>query len=160
MHTFQDKNGKKWSIELNVGTAKRVRSECGIDLVNVITLTREGKLEATALERLADDPVLLVDCLFVLCREQAGEAGLDDFGFAALFDATAVESASDALMEEIINFSRPAKRKALEKIYQTARRFAEKMDRKLDETLDNPTFAAEIESELNRSFTDTPESSE
>ena len=105
MHTFQDKNGKKWSIELNVGTAKRVKSECGIDLVNVITLTREGKLEATALERLADDPVLLVDCLFVLCREQAGEAGLDDFGFAALFDAAAVDTAAIRAAEGVETLS-------------------------------------------------------
>lgn len=160
MHTFRDKNGKQWNIELNVGTAKRAKSECGIDLVNVITFSSDGKIEAAALERLADDPVILVDCLFSLCREQAREAGLDDLGFAELFDAAAVENASDALMEEIINFSRPAKRKTLEKIYQTARRFAEKMDRKLDETLDSPEFEAEIESELSRSFTDTPESSE
>ena len=160
MHTFQDKNGKKWNIELNVGTAKRARSECGVDLVNVITLTRDGKMEATVLEQIAEDPVLLVDCVYSLCRKQADESGLDAFGFAELFDAAAIESASDALTEEIINFSRPAKRKALEKIYRTAKRFAEKMERKLDETLDNPAFDAEIESALNRSFTDTPESSE
>ena len=83
MHSFQDKNGKKWNIELNVGTAKRVKSECEIDLVNVITMSRDGKAQASALERLAEDPILLVDVLFSLCKEQAKESGIDDFAFAA-----------------------------------------------------------------------------
>lgn len=158
MHSFQDKNGKKWNIELNVGTAKRVKSECGIDLVNVITMSRDGKAQASALERLAEDPILLVDVLFSLCKEQAKEFEIDDFAFAELFNADAVEQASNALMEEIINFSQPAKRKALTRIYRTAKDFAARMDKQLEQILESPELDAEIESALTKSFGNTPES--
>ena len=160
MHSFQDKNGKKWNIELNVGTAKRVKSECEIDLVNVITMSRDGKAQASPLERLAEDPILLVDVLFSLCKEQAKESGIDDFAFAELFNADAVEQSSNALMEEIINFSQPAKRKALTRIYRTAKDFAARMDKQLEQVLESPELDAEIESALTKSFGNTPESSE
>lgn len=158
MHSFQDKNGKKWNIELNVGTAKRVKSECEIDLVNVITMSHDGKAQASALERLAEDPILLVDVLFSLCKEQAKESGVDDFAFAELFNADAVEQSSNALMEEIINFSQPAKRKALTRIYRTAKDFAARMDKQLEQILESPELDAEIESVLKKSFGNTPES--
>ena len=146
MQSFQDKNGRKWNIELNVGTAKRVKAECGVDLVNAITLTRDGKAQVSELESLAEAPVLLVDVLFSLCRVQAQECGVDDFAFAELFNADAVEESCNALMEEIINFSQPAKRKALTRIYKTAQNVAVKMEKQLEAALDDPELDAEIES--------------
>lgn len=160
MRSFKDKNQKVWNIELNVGTARRVKGECDIDLVNFISLAPNGKSQTSTLERLATDPFLLVNVLFSLCREQVKECNVDDFGFASLFDAKTIERASEALMEEIINFSQSAKKKALTRIYQTTRNFAERMDRKLDEVLNSPEFDAEIENQLGKLFSSTPESSE
>lgn len=158
MHTFQDKNGKKWNFELTFGTARRVKAECGIDLVNVMSAEDGGK--SSPLVRLAEDPFLLIDVLFSICKSQAKEAGMDDFAFADCFDGAAIDLASDALMEEIINFSQPAKRKMLTRIYSTAKTFAGEMNAKLDKLMDNPEFDAEIESALKKSFSDMPESSE
>jgi len=159
MRSFEDKNKKKWNIELTVGTAHRVLGECDVDLINIVTLAPDGKPQTSTLERIASDPILLVNVLFSLCKEQAKEAGVDDFGFASLFDAGAIESASEALMEEIINFSQPAKRKALTRIYRTTRDFAEKMEKQLDEVLNSPELDAEIENQLTKLYTSTPESS-
>ena len=83
---------------------------------------------------------------------------IDDFAFAELFNADAVEQSSNALMEEIINFSQPAKRKALTRIYRTAKDFAARMDKQLEQILESPELDAEIESALTKSFGNTPES--
>ena len=65
---------------------------------------------------------------------------------------------SNALMEEIINFSQPVKRKALTRIYRTAKDFTERMDKQLEQILESPELDAEIESALTKSFGNTPES--
>ena len=36
MQSFLDKNKKKWTIEINVGNARKVKAECNIDLINAI----------------------------------------------------------------------------------------------------------------------------
>ena len=42
MRIFKDRNGQDWQIVLNVNQMKRIRSAIGIDLVNVITLDKDG----------------------------------------------------------------------------------------------------------------------
>lgn len=160
MRGFEDKNGKMWTLELNVGSAKRVRAECGIDLINAMAVAPDGEVEISVLERIAEDPCLLVSVIFSLCRTQAENANLDDASFAELFNGDTVEHATDALIEEIINFSPSVKRKALMKIYQTTQRFTEKMRENLDEMLDDQKLNAEIESQLMKLSGGAPGSSE
>ena len=42
MKTFTDKNKKAWTIELTVGSARRVKADTTIDLFNVISLEKDG----------------------------------------------------------------------------------------------------------------------
>ncbi len=63
MHTFQDTQGRTWSVTINVDAIRRVRSLLDINLLDAI----EGKL----LERLVTDPVLLCDILFSLVQPEA-----------------------------------------------------------------------------------------
>ena len=69
MHTFTDNAGRVWTANLNVATLKRVRALAGVDLASAILVERDGKVEASLLERLASDPALLVDALYALCKE-------------------------------------------------------------------------------------------
>ena len=63
MKTFTDNTGRSWTVSLNIGTLKRVRSLCEVDLMAAV----EGKL----IDRLIADPVLLCDILYVVCKEEA-----------------------------------------------------------------------------------------
>ena len=161
MKTFTDKNKKAWTIELTVGSARRVKSDTTIDLFKVISLEKDGKAEMTdTLQRLIEDPCALVDVLYSLCRIQAEKEGITDKDFGELFDADAIEAAANALVEEIILFSPAAKRKALTKIYTMAQRIAAKNEAELDKLLDNKELEKQLESRLNASFTAAQVSSE
>ena len=157
MKTFQDKNKKTWKIEITVGSARRVKAETGIDLVNIVSVGKEGRASSEALEKLIDDPFALVDVLFSLCKPQAKQENVGPEVFAELFDAPAIEAATNALVEEIIDFFPPAKKKAVEKIYRIAQELAKKNEEKLNEMLENPELTKEIESRLNALSTSAPE---
>ena len=38
MKTFTDNTGRTWTLSVTVGTIKRVRALCGVDLANIITM--------------------------------------------------------------------------------------------------------------------------
>ena len=68
-------------------------------------------------------------------------------------------AATDALIEEIINFSPAAKRKALMKFYQTAQRIAAAKEAELEKTLNDGTLDAKIEEEMKKLYTGSQASS-
>lgn len=76
MKTFTDNKDRVWEVELNIRQMKRVRDVLGIDLVNVISANKDGTVSTDTLERVANDPILLVDILWVLCEGQAKPAPL------------------------------------------------------------------------------------
>ena len=154
MTTFQDKNKTTWTLELTVGSARRVKADTTVDLVNIISLEGDGKTSMAALGKLIEDPFALVDVIFSLCRPQAEKSGITDAAFAELLDA-----AANALVEEIINFTPAAKRKALTKIHQIAQRIAARNEAALDKILENGQLEEQVEKQLNASFTNMPGSS-
>ena len=68
MRTFKDGKGRTWEVALNVWQMKRLRDTLGIDLVNVIGTGPDGSVKVDLIDRIANDPVLLVDILWVLCE--------------------------------------------------------------------------------------------
>lgn len=159
MTTFNDKTKTPWTLELTVGSARRVKADTTVDLVNIISLDGDGKASMKTLEKLIEDPFALVNVIFSLCKPQAEKAGITDEAFAELLDADAVEAAANALVEEIINFTPAAKRKALTKIHQIAQRIAAKNEAALDQILESGQLEEQIEKQLKISSTSTPESS-
>jgi anaerobic ribonucleoside-triphosphate reductase len=79
--------------------------------------------------------------------------------FAELFDADAIEAAVNALIEEIINFSPAAKRKALTRFYQTAQRIAAAQEKELEKILNDEKVDEKIEEEMKKSYTGSQASS-
>ena len=159
MICFNDKTGKQWTIDLNLGTAKRVKAECGVDLINIINFDKNG-VDTTILQQLSDDAYLLVSVLFSLCKKQVAEFGLDEDSFAEVFDAEAIENAVDALIKEIINFSQPVKKKMLTLIYEKTRNFKARAEQHLDSLISSKEFQDGMEEQLNKLLTNTQESSE
>lgn len=105
MRIFKDKNGQDWQIVLNVHQMKRIRAALGIDLVNVITLDKEGVVKVDMIDRIANDPCLLVDILWVLVEEQAKAINVTDEQFGAALAGESIENATKAFLDELVDFS-------------------------------------------------------
>ena len=149
MKSFTDNTGRTWTLVVNVATIKRVRALCGVDL-NSIVEVEDGKPSAKLLERLSGDPVLLVDVLYAVCRPECEQKGVSDEDFGAAMAGDAVEQATDALLDEVIDFFPAAKREAFRRILSASRRFGEAARRRLEATLADGRFEDVLVSELER----------
>jgi len=96
MAALKDKADRSWVLTVDVGAIRRVKGALGVDLLDIA----RGDL----LERLVDDPVLLVDVLFVLCKPQADEAKVTHEDFDRSIVGHALDDAASALFEEILDF--------------------------------------------------------
>lgn len=102
MSAFKDNADKEWTLVLDAPTIRAVRNECGgLDLVD---------LSGEACEKLAADPCLLVEVLWVLCRDKSG--GIDAAAFGRRLVGDAIERATTALLEAIADFF-PKRRREL-----------------------------------------------
>src|SRR6185436_12211123 len=96
MSTFMDGNKKTWSLQLYVPLIEEVREYLKLDLVD-----REGK----AYDRLCEDPVLLCNTLWIICKEQAEKEGVDKLAFLKLICSDVIVDANRAMLEAIADFS-------------------------------------------------------
>jgi len=135
MKTFQDNAGRQWTVTLNVAALKRVRAMTSVDLFNVVTLDENKKPDISLLERLSEDPILLVDVLYAACKPEADAQKVTDEQFGAAMAGDAIEHATNALLEELVDFFPDPKRKVLRKILAANRRFGETMKKKVEAEL-------------------------
>ena len=112
MRTFKDNAGRNWTISLTVSAVRRVRDLAKIDLLDLAN----GRV----IERLSADPVTLCDALYAACKPQADAEGITDEQFGEAMAGDAIEHASKALVEELIQFFPNAReRAALSRVVQT-----------------------------------------
>ena len=162
MKTFTDNTGRTWTLLVNVATIKRVRALCGVDLNSIIEV-EDGKPTTKLLERLSTDPVLLVDVLYAVCRPECEQKGVSDEDFGAAMAGDAIEQATSALLDEVIDFFPEAKRLAFRKILSASRRFEEMARKRLAAAMADSGFEDRVVSELERLTglsPNAPESSE
>ena len=148
MKAFKDNADRTWEVEVTTAAVKRVRGLVDVDLVGQ---TLSGDL----LDRLADDPVLLCDVIYALCKPQADREGISDEDFGRAMAGDAIERATAALLEELVDFfpspKRRILRKALAKLETLQGMALTWADEKLDGT--------EIEDELRRRLANAGEPS-
>ena len=137
MKTFTDNKGRTWTLEVTVATVKRVRGLCKVDLNSIVELDRNNRPSAELLEQLSSDPVLLVDVLYAVCKSQADKLGVSDVDFGEAMAGDAIEHATTALLEEIIDFFPEGKRLVMQKILSASRRFSEAARKKLETELNS-----------------------
>ena len=159
MRTFKDREGRTWSIALNVHQMKRIRAHLGIDLVNVIALDADGKVKVDLVDRIANDPCLLVDILWVCVEEEAKEAGVTDEQFGRSLAGDSIEDATKAFLDELVDFFPGARRLFLKKAVDLARKYTGEMTDALEKALESPELERRIEESM-RSSASSPESSE
>jgi len=106
MQTFLDNNERSWTLSLNVGSAKKVKDLVGFDLLSDDVGEMVGQLSV--------DAVLLCEVIFCLISDQAEKKSVTDLEFLEAMAGDSIEAATQALLAEIVLFSRPRKRKVLE----------------------------------------------
>ena len=148
MKAFKDNANRTWEVEVTTAAVKRVRGLVDVDLV-------AGTLSGDLLDRLADDPVLLCDLIYALCKPQADRDGVSDEDFGRAMAGDAFERATAALLEELVGFfpspKRRILRKALDKLETLQGVALAWADEKLDGT--------EMEDELRRRLANAGEQS-
>lgn len=163
MKSFTDNAGRNWTVAINVGTIKRIRAFCDVNILDIIKMDDQNKPDAGLLEQLAGDPVLLVDVLYAACKDEADKANISDIEFGRAMSGDAIESATRVLLEEIVDFFPEAKRRVFQKVLAATRRFEEAANKKLQVLMDSGDLDRLLDSklnELNDSSMSAPESAE
>jgi hypothetical protein len=154
MRTFRDNAGRTWTIAINVAAIKRVRALVNVDLYKLVD---DG---FRPLGALVGDPVQLADVLYCLCKDEADARQISDEDFGRALAGDAITLATDAFLEELIDFFPEARvRQSLRKIVAESRKVRSRILERAEKVLE--TFDADREANrLWRSFGIAPESSE
>ena len=99
MREFSDSEGKKWTIALTIGVAKRVKDLIGVDLLDL----HNG--EPPMITRLGTEIILVIDVVCACVRPQLAAADMSDEDFAARLGGAAAKAAVDAFFEELADFT-------------------------------------------------------
>ena len=140
MKTFKDNAGRSWTLIVNVAAIKRVRSLLDVNLMEAV----EGDL----LEQLSTDPILLCDVVYVLCKPEADQQNVTDEQFGQAMAGDAIEHATTALLEELVDFFPLARRRVLQKALTKLKAVEEKAARYAEAALNDPKFDAQIDAAL------------
>lgn len=140
MKTFKDNAGRTWTVTVDVSAIKRVRSLLDVNLLEVL----DGRL----IERLAGDPVLLCDVLYALVKPEADAKGITDEDFGRAMAGDAVEHATTALLEELVDFFPQGKRRLLQKALGKLKSWEAKALDVAQKRLESPELNEKLEAAL------------
>jgi len=142
MKTFKDNEGMEWRVSINTTTVKRVRDLLQVDLMSFVT-------DKDLIANLVNNPILLVDIIYVLCKTQADERKITDEKFGEAMAGDAIALATEAMLDELVNFSpNAAKRKALQTAFARMKELDSIATAKVQKALDDPNFIANIERQM------------
>lgn len=159
MHTFTDNSGRVWTLSVNVAAMKRVRALCGVDLASIVEVDDNDKPSFKLLEQLSSDPILLVDVLYAVCKPEADARNVNDEDFAAAILGNVITAATDALLEDIIDFFPEPKRRMLKQLLTLTRRFEKEITKQAESVFSEENLSA-VEDTLIKSFGVAPGSAE
>ena len=148
MKSFTDNAGRIWTVAVNVAAIKRVRAICDVDLNAIVEMDEKNNPSTKLLEKLATDPVLLVDVLYAVCKNEADAQSITDEDFGRAMAGDVIDHATAALLDEIVNFFPEAKRQAFQKILSATRRFEKIAREKLESLISDGRFEEELVSKL------------
>ena len=162
MRTFRDNDGRSWDLTLNIYAVKQVRDVLGVDLLDPSGSPKGENADDCLLRKLIADPVLLVDVLYVVCRDQAEKAGVTDEQFGRAMAGDAIDEATRAFLEELADFTpsprdRARARKVIDATWNLIDRAQDLLDAKADKEL--PAAADALLTTLGGSSTNSPASS-
>ena len=140
MKTFVDNAGRTWTVAINVDAIKRVRDLSSVNLLEVI----EGKL----LEKLIGDPILLCDVIYSVCKPEADAKSITDVDFGRAMAGDAIDGATTALLEELVDFFPQGRRRVLSKALAKLRKFETAALNAVEVRLDSPELDKRLAADL------------
>ena len=140
MKTFNDNAGRTWTVAINVECIKRVKTLLSVNLLDAI----EGKL----IEQLVSDPVLLCDVIYAICKTEADTKEITDEEFGRAMAGDAIDNATTALLEELVDFFPSGKRQVLAKALTKLKTFQTKAVETASKRLDDPKLDQQLEALL------------
>ena len=161
MRTFKDNADHEWTVAVNVTSVSRVKDLLGVDL---LALGEQSvKAEDQLICRLISDPVLLCNVIYCIVKPDADKAGISDEEFGRAMAGDAIDHATKALLEEIVNFFPNRRhRERAARVLETTWAMIDKAQDLMDTRLDKGHLEAEMAkalSEFGDSFGNGPESS-
>lgn len=131
-HSFKDAEKRTWTVQLDVHNLRKVRNVLGVDLVSLLS----GGMES--LGKFLEDPIGLVDVLYLLCSETPGNPTVTDEQFGRSLSGDILGSAADAFVEALIDFfPDPSRRARIRKVIEAGRGIAERLTRAADKELES-----------------------
>jgi hypothetical protein len=107
MKTFTDANGREWALSIDVAAIKRMRDIAGVDI-----LGNSGS-DNSAFLQMAENPVMLVDAIYAVCKKEVEARGMDQDAFAVGITGDVIDRATSALLDAVIDFFPSARRNVL-----------------------------------------------
>lgn len=92
---FKDSADREWQVDITVNTIKRVRELTEIDLAS---------LDHALLKDILTDPIDLCNVLYAIVKPQADAQDVTPENFGEALVGNAIERATDALLEALVNF--------------------------------------------------------
>lgn len=99
MRIFKDAENREWSVDITVGTLRRIRELSGINLATPAALAN-----GDTMGRLSDDLVLLSDVLYAAVKPQADAKGLDKEQYTDAIRGDAINDGTYALLYALADF--------------------------------------------------------
>jgi len=127
---WTDAENRSWSTAISVNAIRRVKELVGVNLLEVF----DGEM----LARLADDPVLLVNTLYAVCKPQADERNVSDEQFGELLVGDTIELAAAALVRGIADFFPKDRRAVLDRLWAATKRTRNEAIQMATDKLDSP----------------------
>lgn len=91
--TFTDCKGRAWTCRVDTAALRRVRDTLNYNLAG-----------EDALQKLQDDPVLLIDTIFIVVQPQAQVIGVTAVDFGESLAGDAIDDATIALLEGLAEY--------------------------------------------------------
>ena len=141
MAEFRDNEGRTWLVQVTTTTLKRVKSLLNMDL---------GKMavDGSLYKVLADDPILLCDLLYAICKPEADERKLSDEDFGRGLAGDAIDAATTALMEGLIDFFPKGRRELHRKALAKFRTLEARAIRSAEDRIDSDELDKELDRRL------------
>lgn len=154
MRTFNDSTGRTWTLTLTLDAAKRVKSLCNVNLLEL------DAGDPPLLTKLGTDVILLCDVIFALVKPQADTLGVSDEQFGAALGGDAILAAHTAFYEELVDFFRKLGRSDLAKALEAQRRMIDLTVQRIETRIAGLSIEAAVETILGKPSTSLVPSSE
>jgi hypothetical protein len=129
--SFQDSHSRKYEVVVTLGTAIAIKKQTGVNLSDI------G--DGSVLDRISNDPELLVGVLWCAVQASAIEHQLTPEQFAASLGGDTLSTAVEALLNAIVLFSPPSARTALRKMVDLSRQTQALAGQRVETALESVT---------------------